>query len=103
MMRDSYYRYQNGSKALRLAVFFLKNRKWVSENDIQYAEGVIRRFKALLKKARDEEEQRRSTIKKQGVSTPSTITQNQVLMTIINELANRLFTVCAIHMEFPYI
>jgi syntaxin-binding protein 1 len=24
-------------------------------------------------------------------------------MTLINELANRLFTVCAIHMEYPYI
>ena len=57
----------------------------------------------IFKIMSDEEEQRRSTIKKQGVSTPSTITQNQVLMTIINELANRLFTVCAIHMEFPYI
>lgn len=24
-------------------------------------------------------------------------------MTIVDELANRLFTVCAIHMEYPYV
>ena len=34
---------------------------------------------------------------------PSTITSNNVLMTIVDELANRLFTVCAIHMEYPYV
>eukprot|EP00093_Oithona_nana_P005914 05914.XXX_122129_121734_1 [CDS] Oithona nana genome sequencing. len=55
MMRNSYYRYQNGPQALRLATFFLKNRKWVSDSDIQYAEGVIRRFKAIVKQAREEE------------------------------------------------
>ena len=73
MMRDSYYRYQNGPQALRLAVFFLKNRKWVSENDIQYAEGVIRRFKALLKKARDEEEQRKEEMKIKTTVIPYTL------------------------------
>ena len=59
MMRNPYYRYQNGPQALRLATFFLKNRKWVSDSDIQYAEGVIRRFKAIVKQAREEEERRR--------------------------------------------
>ena len=59
MMRNSYYRYQNGPQALRLATFFLKNRKWVSDSDIQYAEGVVRRFKAIVKQAREEEEWRR--------------------------------------------
>ena len=73
MMRDFYYRYQNGPQALRLATFFLKNRKWVSENDIQYAEGVIRRFKALLKKARDEEEQRKEEMKIKTTVIPYTL------------------------------
>lgn len=29
--------------------------------------------------------------------------ENQVLGTIVNEMAQKLFTVCAIHMENPYI
>ena len=33
----------------------------------------------------------------------SSVIENEVLMTLIHELANRLFTVCAIHMEYPYI
>ena len=35
--------------------------------------------------------------------TNSVVLNNSVLMTLIHELANRLFTVCAIHMEKPYI
>ena len=58
----------------------------------------------IFKIMSDEEEHRRSTIKKAGADkTPSAITQNTVLATIVNELANRLFTVCAIHMEYPYV
>jgi len=33
----------------------------------------------------------------------SPLANNEVIMTLIHELANRLFTVCAIHMERPYI
>ena len=77
----------------------------------------------IFKIMSDEEERRRSTIKKPAgekldnakqilnlnkevvgaVELPRSITSNTVLMTIINELANRLFTVCAIHMEYPYV
>ena len=59
----------------------------------------------IFKIMADEEEQRRSTMKKTSMkeNLPSSITGNKVIMTIIEELANRLFTVCAIHMEYPYV
>ena len=34
---------------------------------------------------------------------PSNVARNEVLMTLIHEMANRLFTVCAIHSEYPFI
>ena len=59
----------------------------------------------IFKIMADDEEQRRSTMKKTSMkeNLPSSITGNKVIMTIIEELANRLFTVCAIHMEYPYV
>lgn len=73
MMRNPYYRYQNGPKALRLAQFFLKNRKWASQKDIEYAEGVIRRFKAMLQKAQEEERRRLELLKTATTAKPYTL------------------------------
>ena len=72
MMRNPYYRYQNGPKALRLAQFFLKNRK-ASQKDIEYAEGVIRRFKAMVQKAQEEERRRLELQKTATTAKPYTL------------------------------
>ena len=86
----------------RIRSLFVINLDFYFYNDSVFHLGknnLLPIFKIMV----DEEEQRRSTIKKQGVDIPTGLMKNEVLATIIDELANKLFTVCAIHMEKPYI
>ena len=88
----------------RIRSFFVINLDFYFFNDSVFHLGK-NNLMPIFKIMADEEEHRRSTIKKTSMKEklPSSITGNTVLMTIIEELANRLFTVCAIHMEYPYV
>ena len=89
----------------RIRSFFVINLDFYFFNDSVFHLGK-NNLMPIFKIMADDEEHRRSTIKKTSMmkeKLPSSITGNKTLMTIIEELANRLFTVCAIHMEYPYV
>ena len=100
--------------AKRIRSFFVINLDFYFFNDNVYhfgKKGLMPMFKIMS----DEDDSRRNQFEVISASGKdrsaayiqqegqSSVVTNEVLMTLIHELANRLFTVCAIHMERPYI
>ena len=88
----------------RIRSFFVINLDFYFFNDNVFHFGK-KNLMPIFKIMGDEDDQRMNTKaqdKPLDISV-SPVANNIELMTLINELANRLFTVCAIHMEYPYI